>query len=535
MAPPPDATSKAVQVFPGPHAVIQDISHAAVFYNADDMLEQGYRIQGWKADPVTTAAKVAEKLRQANAIRAALDKTDAILGNVALIAAKEELADSNKLSLHPWRSVEGLKQFLRNLAEDDVGDGGMPLPAHVSRSRLLSDIDFFVKSLDSSAGAKAKTAIQRYGHFEAFFAYHWDVLVPADALQVAYEQWRRNPAFQTEATDALLEGQSWKGHYFCTQGRTNLQLDIVEREIADGHEIVKADLTFTIENRKERVQGSYQVIGRLDPEGRSLKLDPIAGSWKDASAPKNFVMVGLSGVISGTDDPNVRRFAGSVPIFGCDIFELYAPISRTPDKAAAAEAAVAKTAQADADATSKKSATDTTATAGDASATAAEDHAATAAAGDASAASAGDATSATGKPAATAAGKAAAEFMMGELQGATHAQVEAMGQETSGQGPVAQTIRPSGEWNGALIRYIEAIDAHRVRFRKELQRHIKKQSGKDSSSTVKAKVINLDKMNIPPKQLAALLEAAKRGGATGDVSFQMSAGENGEAIVVKLR
>ena len=44
---PSDALSRVVQVLPGPFATIEDVSHAALYYNADDMLEQGLRLNSF--------------------------------------------------------------------------------------------------------------------------------------------------------------------------------------------------------------------------------------------------------------------------------------------------------------------------------------------------------------------------------------------------------------------------------------------------------------------------------------------------------
>eukprot|EP00438_Fugacium_kawagutii_P000074 Skav220865 [mRNA] locus=scaffold193:274115:276402:+ [translate_table: standard] len=75
------------------------------------------------------------------------------------------------------------------------------------------------------------------------------------------------------------------------------------------------------------VTGIYEVLGQVDPVGRSLIFEPIPDSWKEQ--PKNFVMapwteVGTQGVVSGTDDGTLRNvYAGTVPIYGCDSFELF--------------------------------------------------------------------------------------------------------------------------------------------------------------------------------------------------------------------
>eukprot|EP00913_Durusdinium_trenchii_P022658 g21281.t1 len=67
-----------------------------------------------------------------------------------------------------------------------------------------------------------------------------------------------------------------------------------------GDESIRADLTFTIAKKGGNVTGIYEVLGRLEPRGRGLNLEPIPDSWK--VQPKNFVMVGTQGVVSLTDD-----------------------------------------------------------------------------------------------------------------------------------------------------------------------------------------------------------------------------------------
>mmetsp|Transcript_69736 Transcript_69736/g.163729 ORF Transcript_69736/g.163729 Transcript_69736/m.163729 type:complete len:218 (+) Transcript_69736:1655-2308(+) len=127
---------------------------------------------------------------------------------------------------------------------------------------------------------------------------------------------------QQESEGVFKEGQSWQGSYYCTQGRTAFSLDITEATVVGGKEQIRADLTFTIVKKSKNVTGTYEVLGQLEPAGRSLVLDPVPDSWK--AQPKNFVMVGTQGVVSGVDDGTGRAvYAGTVPIYGCDSFELF--------------------------------------------------------------------------------------------------------------------------------------------------------------------------------------------------------------------
>lgn len=293
---PGDASAHVVQVFPGPRAVIVEASRAAVLYHADDMLERGLRLRaGLGAGQ--------------DAGYAASDPTD--------VSGEPDGAGdtSAQLLLHHGRSVEGLNQFLRALTEQSAR-----LPPHVRPDQLLVDLERLVLALDPARSEDSPP--KKYHHFEAFFAYHWDWLTPVDALEVAFGRWRTDPATVREAEGIFFEGQFWLGSYFCTQGPTSMSLNVtrVEQD-ADGQVWIQADLTFTIDAKDQPVRGQYVVAGRAGSEGRALSLEPVPGSWRDQ--PNNFVMVGLQGVVS-RPSPGAARFAGSVPIFGCDSFELAA-------------------------------------------------------------------------------------------------------------------------------------------------------------------------------------------------------------------
>lgn len=284
-----DPSFHVVQVFPGPRAVISGVSRAAVLYNADDMLEQGLRLRDGRVQRSEDAFLEEEGAKSASA----------------------------ELQLSSGRSVEGLRQLLRALA--DHGEGpAEPLPPHVHPDQLLTDLDRLVFALDP---AKAEErVVKKYAHFEAFFAYQWDWVTPIDALEVTYERWRLNPAAQLEARGAFHVGQVWNGSYFCTQGKTLLSLEVLQVTQDGGTDSVEADLSFIIDSANKSVKGRYVVSGVVEPEGRTLALEPVPGSWKDK--PSNFVMVGLQGVVSRPGGGIELRYAGSVPIFGCDSFDL---------------------------------------------------------------------------------------------------------------------------------------------------------------------------------------------------------------------
>jgi len=284
-----DPSTHVVQVFPGPRAVISGVSRAAVLYDADDMLQQGLRLRegGSRHSEDVTAQ------------------------------AEDAKSTSTELQLATGRSVEGLHQLLRALV--DHGDGpAVRMPPHVHPDRVLADVDRLVLALDPARAEER--VVKKYAHFEAFFAYLWDWVIPIDALEVTYERWRHSGTAQLEAKGAFYEGQVWNGSYFCTQGRTLLTLEVQRVSLQQGRESVEADMSFIIESASKAVKGRYVVVGDLEPEGRVLALEPVPGSWKDK--PSNFVMVGLQGVVSRPGGGSELRYAGSVPIFGCDSFDL---------------------------------------------------------------------------------------------------------------------------------------------------------------------------------------------------------------------
>lgn len=287
--PPTDTAARVVQVLPGPHASIEEASESALFYNADDMLERGLRLKSWPGRQKSEAST-----RKA----------------------------SQKLQTAAFHSVEGLKQMVRSLMP--AGRPSLRLPPHVSEARVLSDLDYLVTTLNVGllSPEDQEKVVRRYGHFEIFFTDLWDWRAPVDSLQVLYEHWREDPIMQKEAANVFQEGQSWQGSYYCTQGRTKFSLDITAVKVVDGKEQVQADLTFTIAKKGGNVTGIYEVLGQVESSGRSLIFEPIPDSWKEQ--PKNFVMVGTQGVVSATDDGTLRHvYAGTVPIYGCDSFELF--------------------------------------------------------------------------------------------------------------------------------------------------------------------------------------------------------------------
>jgi len=295
---PLDPSTFMVQVHPGPRAVITELSSAAVLYDSDDMLVRGLRLRNtpWKKNKDAAGSSVSQKSQ-----------------------GREE---AKRLLVSSSRSTEGFKQLLRALELPDNGSSTMlRLPPHVRPEQFLEESERLIAALDVS-----KTAVQKYSHFEVFFTSHWDWLTPVDALKATFERWRIAPATQLEAQGSFYLGQQWSGVYFCTQGQTVLNLNITNVTTENGQDFVTADLTFRISDRK--LEGAYSVTGKVQPEGRVLVLDPVQGSWKNQ--PKNFVMAGLQGVVSVNPRSGGFRYAGTVPIIGCDSFLLESLVSASP-------------------------------------------------------------------------------------------------------------------------------------------------------------------------------------------------------------
>merc|ERR1712232_1123407 len=88
----PDPVEYAVQVFPGPYAVIVEASRAAVLYHADDMLEQGKRL-------TSSTRKVGPFMT--------LDTDVQTTSSEA--GAEDDPENDIQVKLHSFRSVEGLR------------------------------------------------------------------------------------------------------------------------------------------------------------------------------------------------------------------------------------------------------------------------------------------------------------------------------------------------------------------------------------------------------------------------------------------
>ncbi|TMQ17794.1 MAG: hypothetical protein E6J90_21760 [Deltaproteobacteria bacterium] len=100
--------------------------------------------------------------------------------------------------------------------------------------------------------------------------------------------------------------QIWSGHYFCTQGRTSLALQITSVRDNTG------DAVFAFSHAESSASGSYQVSGWYDPTRRRLAL--LSGAW--IRQPPGYRSVDLSGTVSADGS----TFAGSITTSGCSTF-----------------------------------------------------------------------------------------------------------------------------------------------------------------------------------------------------------------------
>lgn len=293
-----------LQVLPGPHAIITEISGAALVYDAGDMLERGLQLRPGFQWPIETVAIATESTEE---------EPDA-----------ERTPVSQRIFVGRSRSSEAFQQFLRSLA---VEGASSRLPSGVSAEACLEAAERLVNRLS----AFTEHDVDKFWHFEAFFAAQWDWGSPSDALEVTFERWRHSADVRSEAADALHQGQRWEGFYHCGAGPTLLFLEIIDAVLeTDGRTLVRAALTFKTERTGSwtGVEGTYEVAGHLAPEGRTLALEPVEGGW--LQRPGGFVAVGLQGVVSRSAK-GLLRFAGVVATVGCDDFQLQAWVQGTRD------------------------------------------------------------------------------------------------------------------------------------------------------------------------------------------------------------
>jgi hypothetical protein len=110
------------------------------------------------------------------------------------------------------------------------------------------------------------------------------------------------------ASPSFDRGTRWRGHYFCAQGKTDLDL----RVTAVNGEKIHAVFDFT--HHPTAVHGSYTLNGHRKPGDRWIKLEP--DHWLEQ--PPGYVMVGLEGLLSADG----RSFSGRITYESCDTFEV---------------------------------------------------------------------------------------------------------------------------------------------------------------------------------------------------------------------
>jgi len=297
-----DPSIWVIQVHPGPRSSIVQASKAALLFHADDMLERGLQLRTGQEGLSKEALAVAVNTEQ-----------ETTASNAGIISG---------FQLDTHRSMEGLEQFILSLAAEAV-----QLPPHLSTRQILADLGTLAYALEKQDSQE--TFRRNQPHFDLWFAYQWDIGSRLEALQVAYETWRQQLSRHDEALTIFEGGQLWLGNYMCTQGLSSLSLNITKVSPATSGQgqSIEADLKFTVNSGEAVVQGVYVVAGRLDAMGQEVSLSPVPNSWKHE--PDGFGMVGLQGVVSreGTG-PSPARFAGLVPVLGCDAFELHSQAAK---------------------------------------------------------------------------------------------------------------------------------------------------------------------------------------------------------------
>ncbi len=102
----------------------------------------------------------------------------------------------------------------------------------------------------------------------------------------------------------LVKGDRLKGHYYCSQGRTELTL-VIEDARADEIDAV-FEFAFAGSATHKAAAGSYRMHGNLDRKSGALRL--VAGDWIDQ--PEGHGTVDLSGVVATTGTQ--QSYKGSV-------------------------------------------------------------------------------------------------------------------------------------------------------------------------------------------------------------------------------
>jgi hypothetical protein len=120
------------------------------------------------------------------------------------------------------------------------------------------------------------------------------------------------PGLLGRAADAPFErGDRFRGHYWCSQGRTELTLVIEDLDEANLTALFEFDYPGGVSN--EPASGSYRMRGSFDPQSLAVRLK--GERWIEQ--PDGYVMVDLVGAMSKSGS-----LSGSVSGPGCSTFYL---------------------------------------------------------------------------------------------------------------------------------------------------------------------------------------------------------------------
>ena len=106
----------------------------------------------------------------------------------------------------------------------------------------------------------------------------------------------------------LQDGQTWRGEYACSQGATNLDLQIVQ---VDG---TRVRAIFNFHHAPSGSRGSFWLDGSYNQTTRELVFKP--DSWIER--PGTYGMVGMEGQISSDRD----AYSGTISRSSCGSFNL---------------------------------------------------------------------------------------------------------------------------------------------------------------------------------------------------------------------
>jgi len=136
------------------------------------------------------------------------------------------------------------------------------------------------------------------------------VVPPPPEPQVAVAQGVAQKVAQEESDgseDALVAaGETWKGTYFCGQGDTNLEIDIVQ--VQNG----EVEAIFRFHHPPTGARGAYHLHGVFGPEEGRLSF--AAGDWIER--PAGYDTVGMTG---GVEE---HRYQGRIHNQSCGAFSV---------------------------------------------------------------------------------------------------------------------------------------------------------------------------------------------------------------------